>query len=106
MLAWIVTVLASGLGNPAHALGPRVLTALLLIQIWRGARWGRVVLMGLAGISAGFAIALGTASALGAEGIASRAEVTFALYAAVGGLLVLGPVDRLLRPAKKVHPAG
>jgi hypothetical protein len=95
LLAWVVTVVASQLGDPAHALGPRVVTAFLLWQIWRGAAWSQYLLIGLSCISAGFAVGLAVVIALGATGIVAHAVVMFCLYAVVGGLLCLAPVRRL-----------
>jgi hypothetical protein len=99
LLAWMVTVVASQLGDPAHALGLRVVTAFLLWRIWRGANWSRYLLIGLSCISAGFAVGLAAMIALGATGIVAHSMAMFSLYAAVGGLLCLAPVRCLSRPS-------
>jgi len=78
LLAWAATVAASYLGDPAHALAPRLLTAFLLWRIWRGANWSRYLLIGLSCISAGFAVGLAAVTALGATGVVARSVAMFA----------------------------
>jgi ABC-type nitrate/sulfonate/bicarbonate transport system permease component len=97
LTAWAVAVTASYLGDPAHELAPKLVTAFLLWRIWRGASWSRNLLIGLSCVSAGFAVGLAVAIALGATGIVTSALVMFALYAGVGVLLCTPPVRGLAR---------
>jgi ABC-type nitrate/sulfonate/bicarbonate transport system permease component len=97
LTAWAVAVTASYLGGPTHELAPKLVTAFLLWRIWRGATWSRNLLIGLSCVSAGFAVGLAIAIALGAAGIVTSALVMFALYASVGVLLCTPPVRALAR---------
>ena len=97
LTAWAVAVTASYLGDPAHELAPKLVTAFLLWRIWRGATWSRNLLIGLSCVSAGFAVGLAIAIALGATGIVTSALVMFALYACVGVLLCTPPIRGLVR---------
>lgn len=97
LAAWALAAIASSLGNPAHQLPPKLLTAFLLWRIWRGAIWSRHLLIGLSCVSAGVALALTTAIALGATGIVTSAIVMFALYVGVGVLMSLPRIRELAR---------
>ena len=97
LLAWAVAVAASYLGEPTPQFAPKLVTAFLLWQVWRGASWSRYLLISLSSISAGFAVGLGFGIALGATGIVTRSLPMFALYAVVGLLLCTPPVRRLAR---------
>ena len=97
LAAWAVAVTASYLGGPAHELAPKLVTAFLLWRIWRGASWSRSLLIGLSCVSAGFAVGLAIAIALGATGVVTSALAMFALYAGVGVLLCTPPVRALAR---------
>jgi hypothetical protein len=54
-------------------------------MIWRGASWSRNLLIGLSCVSAGFAVGLAVAIALGATGIVTSALVMFACTRASAG---------------------
>lgn len=97
LVSWLLVVAASAIDNPSHALGPRVFATVLLWLVWRGGTWARSLLIGLSAVSAGFAVALSLAIALGAPGIVTAAVAMFALYAASGALLLTPAVLDLAR---------
>ncbi len=102
LAAWAVAVAASYLGEPTPQFTPKLVTAFLLWQVWRGASWSRYLLISLSCISAGFAVGLAFGIALGATGIVTRSLAMFALYAVVGLLLCTPPVRRLAHPPRAV----
>jgi hypothetical protein len=97
--AFLLAVAASVIGHLEHAAAANLITAFLLLRIWRGATWSRHVLVALSCVSGGFAAGIGIAIlAAGAAGIVTSALLMLVIYSCVGVLLSLPSVRALGRP--------
>jgi len=90
---WLLAGVASALAQHRWSLAGAAVAAFLLWRVWRGGRYSYGLLLGLSLISAGLAVAMLAAIALGAPGIVSTTLIAFILYAAAGSLLAC-PVVR------------
>ena len=95
VVAWLLTLAATRLGNPHDTATIGLVMAFLLWRTWRGARWSRTLLLTASAAAAGIVAAIGIAVLLGATGIVAPTAVALAGYAAVGALLCLPAVRAL-----------
>jgi hypothetical protein len=84
---WLLAGVASVVAQHRWSWAAAAVVAFLLWRVWRGGRYSYGLLLSLSLISAGLAVAMLAAMALGAPGIVITTLIAFILYAAAGGLL-------------------
>jgi hypothetical protein len=93
LLAWVLAVCATHIGQSGNHSGAATITAFLLWRIWRGGAWSQVLLTTMSLIAAVVGTAMIIGLALGAQGLVSPTLWASLLFAGMG-IVINAPTVR------------